>query len=152
MKQMVALLLLAATAFFSCQNAGNASGHEHHGTQGGNADDSLYNQVMALHDEVMPKMGQLMGLQKRAQALADSLTAINTPESKASAASMLKLKDLLAEAEKGMDDWMVQFDADANQLTGEAKTAYFIDQRNKAAQMRDNILAALDSAKRITGQ
>ena len=37
------------------------------------AEDSLYRQVMDVHDEVMPKMGKIRGAQQQAQQRLDSL-------------------------------------------------------------------------------
>ncbi|ASV30470.1 hypothetical protein [Maribacter cobaltidurans] len=57
-------------------------------------------QVMAIHDEVMPKMGQLGKLVGQLKPMADSLGA-DSPEAKA-------MRDL-QDANKAMMDWMQNF-------------------------------------------
>ncbi len=57
-------------------------------------------QVMAIHDEVMPKMGQLGKLVGQLKPMADSL-GVDSPEAKA-------MRDL-QDANKAMMDWMQNF-------------------------------------------
>lgn len=112
-------------------------------------EDSMYKLVIAMHDEAMPKMNQLKGLQKTAQQQIDSLKAIKNKANEMLMIRLEKVKLQLAAAEKGMDDWMAQFEPDPQQPTSEERGAYFKDQYEKAKVMRDNIFISLDSAAAI---
>lgn len=112
-------------------------------------EDSMYKLVIALHDEAMPKMNKLMGLQKKAQQQIDSLKATKNKANDLLIIRLEKVKLQLAAAEKGMNDWMAQFEPDPKQPTTEERGAYFKDQYEKAKVMRDNIFVALDSAAAI---
>ena len=113
-------------------------------------EDSLYREVIALHDAVMPKMGKLIGYKKALQAKIDSLD--NTVKDKKGMVAVFNKKQyvkLLAQvdaAEKAMNDWMDQFNPDPKLPTQEEMVHYFEDQKAKAAAMKHQVLAALDSA------
>ncbi|MCU0395433.1 MAG: hypothetical protein MUF29_05965 [Chitinophagaceae bacterium] len=139
-----ACLVLALGACNSHQHeaAGEASAPK-------SAEDSLYKSVLALHDEAMPKMGKLIGLQKTAQQQIDSLRALGNAGMAPMIQRLESLKAMLGSAEQGMNDWMTQFDPDPKMATTEERAAYFADQQARAKQMRDAIFAALDSAAAI---
>lgn len=110
------------------------------------SEDSLYQSVLALHDEAMPKMGALIGLQKKAQIQIDSLKKLGNTNLLSLIQQLEQVKLKLANAEKGMNDWMAQFEPDPTMPTSEERAAYFASQKAKAKAMRDEIMAALDSA------
>jgi hypothetical protein len=105
--------------------------------------------LLKLHDEAMPQMGKLIGLQKKAEAQIDSLNKLEDAASKQLLARMQQLKSQLAAAEKGMNDWMEQFNPDPDSTVTKDPAAYFADQKAKAQLMRDYIFVALDSAAAI---
>jgi len=113
-------------------------------------EDSLYRDVIALHDAVMPKMGKLIGYKKALQAKIDSLD--NTVKDKKGMMAVtgkkkyLKLLAQVEAAEKSMNDWMDQFNPDPKLPAKEDLVKYFEDQKTKAASMKQEVLAALDSA------
>jgi len=109
-------------------------------------EDSLYNLVMDLHDEAMPKMGKLMGYQKTIQQQIDSLKAMKSTATASTIEQLQQLQLQLANAEKEMNDWMAQFEPDPKMPTTEERAKYFAEQESKAKKMRDDIFAALDSA------
>jgi hypothetical protein len=97
----------------------------------------------------MPKMGKLIGLQKAAQSKIDSLGKLKDADSQQLLARLIQLKAQLAAAEKGMNDWMEQFNPDPDSTVTKDPVAYFADQKARAQLMRDNIFIALDSAAAI---
>ncbi len=147
MRKLFALLIIGSVfTYYACNSAADSKDHTEHTAQ--NLEDSLYKSVMALHDEAMPKMGPLMGNQKTAQARLDSLTALGGASNAAMISRLSALKDQLAAAEKGMNDWMEGFDPDP-QGTPAENTVYFKSEKEKAQKMRDDIFVALDSAAAI---
>lgn len=144
-----ASFVLFAT-FFACKSAPDqTTQHNAALKEATTTEDSLYKAVLKLHDEAMPQMGKLIGLQKSTQTKIDSLSKLKDAASQQLLARMQQLKSQLAAAEKGMNDWMEQFNPDPDSTVTKDPVAYFADQKAKAQSMRDNIFVALDSAAAI---
>lgn len=145
MKKLLSVLAIGLALFLG---ACNSSGNENHRAPEKSAEDTYYTEVMALHDEAMPKMGALMGHQKTAQSRIDSLNSLGGTANAAAVDRLTRLRDQLAAAEKGMNDWMEGFNPDPEGTEAE-KTDYFKAEKDKAQKMRDDIFVALDSAKAV---
>lgn len=102
---------------------------------------------MAIHDEVMPKMGTLGKLVGQLKPMADSLGA-ESVEFKA-------MKDL-QEANRSMMDWMQgfgdRFDADeilnGKDLSDEKKK-WLLEEEEKVKQVKENINSSIANAEKI---
>jgi len=102
---------------------------------------------MAIHDEVMPKMGTLGKLVGQLKPMADSL-GVESVEFKA-------MKDL-QEANRSMMDWMQgfgdRFDADeilnGKDLTDEKKK-WLLEEEEKVKQVKENINSSIANAEKI---
>lgn len=159
MKKVLSLALGAFTVvLFACggnseQAHNEHAGHDHSGhshnaaaTEEKTPLDKLFDEVVALHDEAMPKMGKLRGYQKTAEAKLDSL---KTKKDAASLKLRAELEVLLAglkRADKGMMDWMDSFKVEPDLPSLEEKMAYFEKEKQKAKNMRDDIFSMIDSA------
>ena len=81
-----------------CQNSSPSTteGHAHHAEAEApkTPADSVYTQVMDVHDLVMPKMGKVRGAQKRAQLLIDSIAALPVNSARALASYKKELETL----------------------------------------------------------
>ena len=103
--------------------------------------------VMSIHDEVMPKMGTLGKLVGQLKPMADSLGA-ESVEAKA-------IKDL-QEANRSMMDWMQgfgdRFDSeeimDGKELSDEKKQ-WLKEEEEKVLQVKDNINSSIERAEEI---
>lgn len=119
-------------------------------------EDSAYTEALDIHDEVMPKMGKIIGYQKKAQQRLDSVAQLLKKNGLAGAKEFKQRVDsLLFElklAERGMNDWMEGFTAEPKLPTTEERTAYFEDQKVKALKMKDKFFTALDKAKAMLGE
>jgi hypothetical protein len=102
-------------------------------------------QIIGVHDEVMPKMGELMSLQKKALAQADSLYAQDSTAT-AQIESMRTLAGQLDQAYEGMFVWMRQYSLEEEGKTPEEIKIYLDDQLLKVNQVNADIKAALDQA------
>jgi uncharacterized protein YicC (UPF0701 family) len=102
-------------------------------------------QIIGVHDEVMPKMGELMSLQKKALAQADSLYAQDSTAT-AQIESMRTLAGQLDQAYEGMFVWMRQYSLEEGGKTPEEIKIYLDDQLLKVNQVNADIKAALDQA------
>ena len=102
-------------------------------------------QIIGVHDEVMPKIGQLMSLEKKALAQADSLF---TQDSTATTdiEAMRSLAGQLNQAHEGMFVWMRQYSLDEEGKTPEELKTYLDEQLVKVNQVNADIKAALEQA------
>uniref|UniRef100_UPI004048099A hypothetical protein n=1 Tax=Algoriphagus sp. TaxID=1872435 RepID=UPI004048099A len=102
-------------------------------------------QIIEVHDAVMPKMGELMSLEKKALALADSLFAQDSTAS-SEIEAMRSLAGELNQAHEGMFVWMRQYSLDEEGKTPEEIKTYLDEQLLKVNQVNAAIKAALDQA------
>jgi len=102
-------------------------------------------QIIGVHDEVMPKMGELMSLQKKALAKADSLYAQDSTAT-AQIESMRTLAGQLDQAYEGMFVWMRQYSLEEEGKTPEEIKIYLDEQLVKVNQVNADIKAALEQA------
>jgi hypothetical protein len=102
-------------------------------------------QIIGVHDEVMPKMGELMSLQKKALAQADSLYAKDSTAT-AQIESMRTLAGQLDQAYEGMFVWMRQYSLEEEGKTPEEIKTYLDEQLLKVNQVNADIKAALEQA------
>lgn len=128
MKQ-IWLVLLVFGLMFSCQQPEKPS---------------LRDQVMTVHDEVMPKMGELQKAQKSFQQLADSLAADS-----AQSARYRELADQMEVANQSMWDWMHQFNRNMEGSDEEVQ-AYMEEQLQAIEQVRTTMLQALATADSLS--
>lgn len=104
-------------------------------------------EVMAIHDEVMPKMGKLGNLVAQLKPMADSLGA-ESPEAKA-------MRDL-QQANKSMMDWMRdfgdRFDSDeileGKELSTEKKK-WLDEEEEKVKEVKEQINSSITQAEAL---
>ena len=102
-------------------------------------------EVIAIHDEVMPKMGQLKSLEKSALGLVEELSAMESVDT----VKVQSLKDLAVEldqAYEGMFVWMRQYEVEDGERTPEEIKTYLDEQLLKVNQVNVEIKAALEQA------
>lgn len=126
-------ILIIATAIVSCQKS---TDHSHHDDMGGTESDStntiLYNQVMDIHDEVMPKMEDLYNMKKDLQGKLET----------ASADDKVKLEQRIAKIDSAsslMMDWMHEFDPPADTADQEQARAYLEGEMEKVKRVKEAI-------------
>lgn len=109
----------------------------------------LKDEVIKIHDEVMPKMGELKSEEKRLLDLAeqnlleDSVNNIDKVE---------KIKETASNLEKaydGMFVWMRQFKADLSEMEEEEAINYLNGQKEMVSKVNEDIKKALEEAKKI---
>ncbi|MBS4070392.1 hypothetical protein ACFPIK_10645 [Algoriphagus aquatilis] len=103
-------------------------------------------QVIAVHDEVMPKMGQLKSLEKAALQKAEELQNSETPDQ----AKIDELKNLASQlnlAYEGMFVWMRQYNTEDGEKTPEEVKVYLDEQLVLVSKVNEDIKAALAKAE-----
>lgn len=141
--------LIIVTAMACQQKSGETQeqDHEHDATQPdvveATGNQALYNQVMKIHDEVMPRMNDI---HKVKQELKEKIT--NTPDM--SQAERIKMDAMIARldsAGKSMMDWMHEFKPLPDSLGEEKARAYLESEIERVKIVRENINTALEQAK-----
>ncbi len=97
-------------------------------------------EVIAIHDEVMPKMGQLKSYQNQLSAEAEGMEA-------QAAEAFIQAARKCEEAYEGMFVWMRQFDASLEGMSEEESVAYLEEQREKVVVVNEDIKKALSEAE-----
>jgi hypothetical protein len=106
----------------------------------------LKTEVIAIHDEVMPKMGELRSNQKLLTEKGEELGDTTEAQRYRSAAMACD------EAYEGMFVWMRQFDSKLEGLNEEESLAYLQDQLIKVTQVNRDIKQALEEAEKLLEQ
>lgn len=104
-------------------------------------------EVIAIHDEVMPKLGQLKAFEKKGLQKVQELAAMDTVDS----AKIQELKDLVTElnqAYEGMFVWMRQYEIDEEGRSPEEIKIYLDEQMISVTEVNKaikDVLAKADS-------
>jgi hypothetical protein len=145
MKKILSIPLLAVLFVLSdCGQKSNDHNHEHHNQEDKSPNQTLYDEVMDVHDEVMPKMDDIYKLkEKLKKQLADAPTMVEE-----------KKKDLektileLDSASEEMMVWMRNFNPIPDSLGEEKARKYLEEQKVKVKKVKDDMLKAIEEAKK----
>jgi hypothetical protein len=120
------------------------------------AKDELYDKVMAVHDEIMPKMGDIMKFKKQLQEKIDALSeaeeidSVKISELEQAIADLDKVTNAAlkqADSHDEMMGWMRQFDNDFEGMVNEDIMKYLNDQMGKIKKVGEVTNAALQNAQ-----
>jgi regulator of replication initiation timing len=104
---------------------------------------ALYDEVMKVHDEVMPKMDDIYKLkQELKKQMADS-SNLTVEKKKTIEATILRLDS----ASESMMVWMRNFNPLPDSLGEEKARAYLEDQQKRIQGVREEMLRVIDEAK-----
>jgi hypothetical protein len=99
----------------------------------------LYNEVMDIHDEVMPRMDDIMRLKRELNERIDKEELSDTVK------TALENKILLLDsAGKAMMDWMHNFKPE--DYTGEGQRTYLESEREHITKVKETMLNAIEKA------
>ena len=112
-----------------------------------NAEDKqklMINEVMAVHDEVMPKMDDIMSL----KSSLDSAIKVSPDSAKAK-----KLYSALDVADNQMMDWMDNYDSESVKgKSQEEISKYFAEQKTKITEVKIMTVKSIEEAKVFLGK
>jgi len=100
---------------------------------------ALKDEVMAIHDEVMPKMGELRRARKDLMLQADSLAETNPDR----AALLHAAAEEIAAASEGMMQWMRAYEPEF-EGTDEEIMQYLEDQKVAVQKVKDDMMGSLE--------
>lgn len=146
MRAIFTLLFSTLLFFTSCQK--NSDGHDHtHDVPDGSENSpnqALYEEVMNIHDEVMPKMNDLYKAKTSLQKQLD-MPGISDSEQQ----DIKRKIERIDSASEGMMVWMRQFNPVADSAGEEKARAYLEAELVKVKEVRQKILDALKSDSSI---
>ena len=105
--------------------------------------DELYDEVMKIHDEVMPKMNDMHKLKLALKNEMDSTSDLTEARKAEIETAILKLDS----ASEGMMGWMRQFDPIPDSESVDKAREYLEKEKEKVAKVRDDIYEALKQAQ-----
>jgi len=138
MRQTIFLFLLIALAFSACNTEQSTQ-------------EKLWDEMMAVHDEVMPKMGDLNRLSREIRAQMDTVPPIDTLQK----LQQLDLLIRLGKAEEGMMVWMSELKIlDDLRATKSHKeiVRYFEAEKQRIGAVRDSMMAGIEAGKKALGK
>ncbi len=110
------------------------------------AKDELLDKVMAVHDEIMPKMGDIMKFKKQLQEKLDELSS----EAEIDSTKIDELEQAIADLENSHEEmmgWMRQFNNDFEGMVNEEIMKYLDGQMKKIEKVGQVTNAALKNAE-----
>ena len=133
MKSAIPLFLIVLLMFASCESA----------------KDKLYNQVMAVHDEIMPKMGAIMKYKKQLNKKIDTLIEEGNDANADKIAELTQAIADLDNSHEEMMNWMREFDNDFEGMVNEEVMEYLNNQKKKIENVGKVTNSALSNAEKI---
>ena len=121
------------------------------GEQKKSAKDQLKEKVMAVHDEIMPKMGDIMKYKKELNVKINELTQIGADEN---ADEIDQLKKGVTDLDNSHDEmmgWMHQYNNDFEGMVEKEVMDYLNDQMKKIEDVAKTTNAALKTAEELLG-
>ena len=103
--------------------------------------------VMAIHDEIMPKMGEIMELKAK---LAEKLSKSDSTKAEYLAQKKMSdsLTNMLTDADNSMMDWMEGYDSDSlKTLNKDGAKTYLSNQKSKIEAVKKLTQANIEAAK-----
>jgi carbamoylphosphate synthase small subunit len=134
------LIALTVCSFYACtKNTETTEGHDHH--EAGSPLNDKTQEVLAIHDSIMPNMDKLMELKKQLKMevkITDSLMAVKPVSTlKTYKNEALKIAAELDSADHAMMGWMHGFKMDSlKKLDKSGADVYLADQKKKIEEVR----------------
>lgn len=146
MKSTIHFLFISLLFLSACGGKGGEhAGHGDHdsGSDDDNPNTALYNQVMEVHDEIMPKSDDIYRLKKEIQ---EKIAA--SPDMVLEKKQQLeRVISNLDSASNAMMDWMHKFNPLPDSVDQEQARAYLESEMEKIKKVRDLTYDALEKAK-----
>jgi TolA-binding protein len=153
MKTLPLLSLLAILLMFGCSKSGDHSrmNHDTEQTQEEGPNQALYNQMMDVHDEVMPKMDDLMKLKRDLQE-----QIANSPDMVVERKQDLeRIISNLDSASNAMMSWMHrihEFNPLADSVNQEKAREYLETEMEEIRKVKELINESIEKAKAESGK
>ncbi|MCH7409108.1 hypothetical protein MM239_06865 [Belliella sp. DSM 111904] len=109
----------------------------------------LRDEVIQIHDEVMPYMGELKSLRKDVIAKSHEIERNQGEEGAKEVESLKLLAKQLDDAFDGMFVWMRQFNQKEDEMSDEELESYLLNQKEMVKVVNEDIKTAIADAKAV---
>ncbi len=146
MKNINSLLFLLVVVVVGCTHAAKHDERDHEmSTSGDNPNQALYDQVMDIHDEIMPRSEDIYKLKKELQEKLAS-----SPELPGEEKQELELVIAqLDSADQSMMDWMHEFSPLPDSADQEKARAYLESEMERIKKVKELMNESIDKAKMV---
>jgi hypothetical protein len=146
MKNLKTVLFISLSILASCAKIGKQEDHHHNGGNSEeNPNQALYDQVMDIHDEIMPRAEDIYQLKKELQ---EKLTS--SPELAEGKKQELELVIAqLDSADQSMMDWMHLFKPLPDSADQEKARAYLESEMERIKKVKDLMNESIEKAKAV---
>jgi hypothetical protein len=128
--QLVVLLSVLSLVLFSCSDKEDKL-------------EKLHNEVMVIHDEVMPQKAELNRLKRQLKSYKDVISDENADLKDSLINGIL----LLSKSEDLMTDWMASYDYPNEEISTEQMTKYLIGQKDSIKNVQENFKMSIAIAQ-----
>lgn len=139
-------ILFAMVILTSCAESSTEERKNGYSDTPKDPEDSLFQDVMALHDTAMSKMGKLAGYRKQFDSKIDSLKKLKSGAKESLRKEYGAIGADLKQAEDKMNAWMQEFSIDTLQDDAKRRIAYLETEKSKVAAVKDEIFSVLSKA------
>ena len=135
-------IIVTALLFASCTQSKQHEGHDLAGNDSPNQ--ALYDEVMGIHDEIMPKMEDLYKLKKALQTKLDSTKDMAADKK----AELEKMISSLDSASSSMMDWMHNFNPIPDSVDQEKAREYLENEMLRIKKVKEITLEVIEKASK----
>ncbi|RUA33356.1 MAG: hypothetical protein DSY77_10440 [Bacteroidetes bacterium] len=107
--------------------------------------EKLKSETIAIHDEVMPKMDDIMKLKKALKSKQDSTNNVNSDQ-------VQEMILALEESDKAMMNWMRNYDPRMEGMSDEEKITYLTDQKSSIEEVSKQMKSSISKAESYLNQ
>ena len=148
MKILAKYLFIGLILFAGCGKSGQPSHDQEEESPINSPNQALYDQVMDIHDDVMPKSDEIYQLKKEIKERIASTTNLESNKKK-------QLEQIVAEldsADHSMMDWMHKFKPLPDSANQELAREYLENEMERIKNVRELINGSLQKAKEELGK
>lgn len=145
MKKASLIVIVAAVCFYSCgrKSEDHSQHNQHEGSATADPNKPLSDSVMDVHNQVMPKMGEIIRL---TESLRDKVA--KTPDMSAAKKQEIEAAiDSLDAASEGMMDWMHKFKPEAQ--ADDQVRQYLKNELVRVAIVKQRMLSAIEKGNSL---
>lgn len=144
MKTILGLIMFVLLV--SCGNNSSEDRKDGFSNTPKNPEDSLFRDVMDLHDQAMSKMHKIAVYREQFNARVDSLKKVKSSAKESLTKKYNEISADLKQAEDKMNTWMHEFSIDSAQDDIKRRLEYLESEKSKVSSVKDEILSALSKA------
>ncbi|MDH5476020.1 MAG: viral A-type inclusion protein [Cyclobacteriaceae bacterium] len=140
------LIVFSWIILFSCNNE-NKQDNNNEEMSAQEQRDVLYQEVITVHDEVMPKMEDIVLLQEKIRIQINSLNEVDSSSSRVS--GLREMNALLESADNAMMNWMREFkpEMNAKEVENEVALKYLENEMDRIHEVKKVVNESISSAE-----